>query len=176
MIRRAARVTYRWWMAKTNPVRFARELGVQIGNDCRLIGVSASTFGSEPYLVKIGDHVTVTGGVRFVTHDGGVWVFRHIHPDLDVVAPITIGDNVFIGLNAILLPGVNVGNNSVIGAGAVVTRDIPSDCVAVGVPARPICSIEAYWRKVEQKALFIRSLPQDEKRALLRNRFLGSAE
>ncbi len=53
-------------------------------------------------------------------------------------APVTIGDNVWIGGGAILMPGITIGDNVVIGAGSVVTRDIPSDSVACGTPCRVI--------------------------------------
>lgn len=127
-----------------DPIRFARRRGVTIGEDCRLLDVSSSTFGSEPYLITLGDHVTITGGVRFLTHDGGVWVFRETHPELDVVAPIRVGSNVFIGLNAILLPGITIGDHCVVAAGAVVTRSVESGTIVAGVPARPIKRIEEY--------------------------------
>lgn len=57
---------------------------------------------------------------------------------LGIAKPITIGDNVWIGGNAVVLMGVTIGNNVVIGAGSVVTHDIPSNAVAVGNPARVI--------------------------------------
>ena len=53
-------------------------------------------------------------------------------------APVTIGDNVWIGGGAIIMPGVTIGDNVVIGAGSVVTRDIPSDKIACGNPCRVI--------------------------------------
>jgi acetyltransferase-like isoleucine patch superfamily enzyme len=129
--------------------------------------VSSSTFGSEPYLISIGNHVTVTGGVRFITHDGGVWIFREDHPDLDIVAPIVVGNNVFIGLNAIVLPGVTIGDDCVIGAGSVVTKDIPSGTVAAGVPARAIKSVAEYRESLRDKELSSRSLEQAQKREFL---------
>jgi acetyltransferase-like isoleucine patch superfamily enzyme len=70
--------------------------------------------------------------VRFETHDGGVWVARSAHPQIDMVKPIVVGSNVFLGYGAIVMPGVTIGDNVVIGAGAVVTRDIPANSVAVG--------------------------------------------
>lgn len=138
-----------------------------MGERCRFLGTSAHTFGSEPYLITIGDHVTITGEVRFVTHDGGVWVFRDELPGIDVVAPITVGNNVFIGLRTVVMPGVTIGNNVVIAAGSVVTRDIPANVVAAGVPARVIRKLEEYResalaRSVETKALS----PKDKQRAL----------
>ena len=66
------------YRAKSNPVAYARSLGVKVGEGARLISVvpGMGTFGSEPYLIELGNHVTVAGDVRFVNHDGGVWVFR----------------------------------------------------------------------------------------------------
>jgi len=147
-----------------DPIAFARHLGVRVGEGCRLIGIDRSTFGSEPYLVSIGDHVTITAGVRFVTHDGGVWVLRTRHPDIDVVGRITIGSNVFIGLNAILLPGIRVADDSVVGAGAVVARDVPAGSVVAGAPARVVRTIEEYETEALKKALHVRGLRPEEKR------------
>jgi acetyltransferase-like isoleucine patch superfamily enzyme len=131
------------------------------------------TFGSEPYLITIGDHVTITSGVSFVTHDGGVWVFREKYPDVDVIAPITIGNNVFIGIRSIIMPGVTIGDNCVIGAGSIVTRSIPSNYVAVGSPARCLKTIDEYWSSIESKAIHIRSLSDDQKRSVLTKQFSG---
>jgi acetyltransferase-like isoleucine patch superfamily enzyme len=156
---------------RRDPVAWARSLGVQVGERCRLLGLERGTFGSEPYLVKLGDHVTVTGGVRFITHDGGVWVFREEHPDIDIVAPVIVGNNVFIGLNAILMPGSKVGDNTVIGAGSVVTGTIPSDTVAVGVPARPVRTRQEYWERIESNLLDIRASPPGQKKQLLLDHF-----
>jgi acetyltransferase-like isoleucine patch superfamily enzyme len=154
----------------TDPVRAARKLGVTVGEHCRLLGVSASTFGSEPYLVSLGDHVTVTAEVRFVTHDGGVWVFRSELPSVDVVAPIRIGSNVFIGLRAILLPGVTVGDNVVIAAGSVVTRSFGNDVVIGGVPARVIKPLAEYRSTVNESAISTKGLSPSDKRKVLLER------
>lgn len=116
---------------------------MKLGRNCRLINVS---FSSEPYMVTLGDHVSATQ-TRFETHDGGVWVLRDENPDIDVVRRIRVGNNVFIGFGSIILPGVTIGDNVVVGAGSVVTRNIPSDCVAAGVPARVIRPLSEYKQK-----------------------------
>ncbi len=148
---------------RIDPVGYARSLGVRVGNNCRLINVN---FGSEPYLVTLGNHVSATQ-TSFITHDGGVWVFRDKEPEIDVVAPIKVGDNVFLGLGSIIMPGVTIGDNVVIGAGAVVTKDIPSNCVAVGVPAKPIKSIQEYRAAVDESIIRSKHLSPEEKKKYL---------
>jgi acetyltransferase-like isoleucine patch superfamily enzyme len=153
--------------ARRDASAFARSLGVRVGVSCRLLRVSRATFGTEPYLISLGDHVTVTAGVRFITHDGGLWVFRSADPDVDLFTPIIIGTNVFVGLNAIILPGVRVGDNCVIGAGAVVTKSVPSGSIVAGNPARIVGNVESYWAKIEGRVERIRSMSIDQKRARL---------
>lgn len=82
-------------------------------------------FGSEPYLITIGNHVRINTGVKLITHDGGVWVLRHLDESLkniDLFGEIHICDNVHVGTNAIIMPGVTIGENSIVGCGAVVTK------------------------------------------------------
>jgi acetyltransferase-like isoleucine patch superfamily enzyme len=158
-------------VCRNNTVRYARRLGVTIGDQCRLLDHPRRIFGTEPYLVSLGHHVTITSGVRFVTHDGGVWVFREDDPEIDVFGPIRIGNNVFIGFDTLVLLNVTIGDNCVIGAGSLVTRSIPSNTVAAGCPARPLKSLEEYRKKVEPLASHLRSLPKDRKREALLRRF-----
>ncbi|MEN6439701.1 MAG: acyltransferase [Syntrophobacter sp.] len=122
-----------------------RRQGLQIADDCRLLA-DPSCFGSEPYLISIGRHVTITCGVRFVTHDGGTWVFRSRPEFRDVIkyGRIIIRDNCFLGIGAIIMPGVSIGPDSVVSAGAVVLKDIPPGEVWGGVPARFIRTVEEY--------------------------------
>jgi len=164
MIRRLLiKVSHQWRLLR-DPVAYARWIGVRLGDDCRLIGLTTGTFGSEPYLIRIGDHVTLAAGVRFITHDGAVDILRDEDPELDVVAPIVIGNNVFIGTNAILMPGVTLGDDCIVGAGAVVTRDVPAGQVVGGVPARCIKSVAEYRAKVRAQAFRVRSRSGAEKR------------
>lgn len=171
-LRQLTRYSHREWRIRQDPIGYARSIGVEIGDNCRLINLTAGTFGSEPYLISPGNHVTITSGVKFITHDGGVWVFREQHPDIDVIAPITIGNNVFVGVNSIILPGVSIGDNCIVGAGSIVSRSIDSGMVVAGGPARPIGTIDEYWEKVQSKALFVRTMPADEKQIYLRRLFL----
>lgn len=129
-------------------------------------------FGSEPYMITIGNHVRITNGVRFVTHDGGVWVLRDLGlKNADIFGKIIIGDNVHIGWNAIIMPNVNIGNNCVIGAGAVVTKSIPDNSVAVGVPARVIESIDEYYIKAQNKCVYTKNMSWEKKKEYLIKKF-----
>ncbi|EYD75068.1 Maltose O-acetyltransferase [Rubellimicrobium mesophilum DSM 19309] len=140
-----------------------------VGEGCRLIDVR---FSSEPYLVTLGDRVSATS-TRFETHDGGVWVFRPQMPGIDVVRPITVGNDVFIGYGSIIMPGVTIGNNVVVGAGSVVTKDVPSDVVVAGVPARIIKSVEDYRSGVLGKSHDTKGMGEADKRAYYLRAFDG---
>lgn len=146
-----SRIRYSLEMRKYNPFTIAeyfRKQGSQIGEGCSF---NVQKLGVEPYLVKIGNHVTIAQGVKFITHDGGTWIFRDEIPDIQVFGPIVIEDNCVVGQNAILFPNIHIGKNSIIGAGSVVITDIPPNTIAMGVPARPFGSIEKYREKAVER-------------------------
>ena len=91
--------------------------------------------------VRIGDHVMIGPNVQIYTaaHDLKA---RARNRGMEMAKPISIEDNVWIGGAAILLPGVSIGRNAVVGAGSVVTRDVPPNTVVAGSPARVIREIE----------------------------------
>lgn len=96
--------------------------------------------------VTIGDNVLIAPNVSIYTAG------HPVHPDsrnsgYEYGIPITIGNNVWIGGSSVILPGVNIGDNCVIGAGSVVTRDIPEDSIAVGNPCRVLRKITEEDRK-----------------------------
>lgn len=94
---------------------------------------------------------------------------------MDSIAPIVIGDNVYIGTGAYVMPGVHIGNNVIIGAGAIVTRDIPNNVVAVGIPARPIETLDEYYEHIKAKGKLYPTvgMPREEKRAYFEGVFSG---
>lgn len=97
-----------------------RKLGARIGDKVR---ISTDLDGVNPHLITIGDG-SIIGG----------WLLTH--GPLDGGKQVTIGSNVYIGWNAIVLPGVTIGNNCIVGAGSVVTKDVPDDMIVAGNPAR----------------------------------------
>ncbi len=120
----------------------ARRKGVTVGNNCRIY---IHSFGSEPFLISMGDSVTITSGVKIITHDGSTGLVRDEHGRrYQRYAPVKIGNNVFVGVNSVILPGVTIGSNVVVAAGSVVTRDVPDNNVVGGIPARRIMSFQAF--------------------------------
>ena len=129
-------------------VEAARRKGVTIGKDCRIY---VRSFGSEPFLIQIGDRVTLTSGVRILTHDGSTGLVKNQNGRrYQRYAPVSIGNDVFIGINSIIMPGVTVGSNVVIGAGSVVTKNVPDGSVVAGNPAKLITSFEEFQKGISE--------------------------
>lgn len=116
-------------------VAYARHLGVKVGNRCRIY---STNFGSEPFLITIGDDVTITSGVKLITHDGSAWLIKDNKGRRYKFQRIDIGNKVFIGVNSIIMPGVKIEDNVIIAAGSVVTKSIPSGLIVAGVPAKKV--------------------------------------
>jgi acetyltransferase-like isoleucine patch superfamily enzyme len=149
---------------------YEKYLNVEFGSGVRILHFPR--FGSEPYLIKIGSNVTITRGVCFVNHDGGVGLFRKEYPGLNVYGRIEVGDNVFIGLNSIILKGVRIGNNVVIGAGSIINKDIPDNVVVAGVPAKIVGDIENYKQKALNNACYINTTNSLEKKRIIESYFI----
>lgn len=146
----------------------------------QLLGKTGDNFYVEPpfrcdygYNIEIGENfysnynctildcakVTIGKNVLFAPN---VSLFTAGHPidatlrsqEYEYAFPITIGDDVWVGGNTVINPGVTIGSNVVIGSGSVVTKDIPSNCIAVGNPCRVLRGItdedqEYYYKKVK---------------------------
>lgn len=157
--------------AKLDPIGYARSIGVTLGNNVHFYGMPSGMFGTEPWLITIGDNVHITAGCMFVTHDGGTLILRKDVPDLEWTAPISIGSDVYIGIRSIIMPGVTIGNRVIVGAGSIVSHDIPENSVAVGAPARVIKSVDQYLEEMKKKSLKCGHLKGLEKEAVLKKHF-----
>jgi acetyltransferase-like isoleucine patch superfamily enzyme len=122
----------------------ARRAGATIGEDCRILSFNVS---SEPWLVTVGDRVTIATDVHLVTHDGSGWLTRDGRGRRYRYAAIEIGDDVFVGIGSVLLPGVRIGDRAIVAAGSVVTKSVPSGAVVGGSPARVIGSFDEFERR-----------------------------
>ena len=96
------------------------------------------------YLIEIGDDVTLSIRVTLMVHDASTKKTT----GYTKLGRIKIGNHVFIGANATIMPGVTIGDYAVIGAGSVVTHDVPAKAVVAGVPARQINTVESLGEKV----------------------------
>jgi acetyltransferase-like isoleucine patch superfamily enzyme len=152
--------------SRFNPEKYARHIGVKVGENPHFYG--KVSWGSEPWIITIGDNVHITGGCKFIAHDGGTLIFRDKVPDLEITKPIWVGNNVYIGEDSLILLGVHIGNNVVIGARSVVTKDIPDNSVAAGVPARVLKTFDEYFEKIQRESLHLGHLKAKEKDKALR--------
>ena len=144
------------------------DLRLRIGENCKINGRTAFVAGSvfeAPELtlgdetnvsfgtvisvckrVQIGSHVRIAEGCYISDNPGHPLDMErrraHAPVDREQVKPVVIEDDVWLGTRVIVLPGVRIGRGSVIGAGSVVTKDIPPSCLAVGNPARPVRQLD----------------------------------
>lgn len=146
--------------------------GVRMGQNVSLI--PPVNFGSEPYLITIGDNTTVSFDVAFVTHDAATRVLRNLpngNKETVLYGEIIVGKNCFIGCRTTVLMNVHIGDNTIIGAGSVVNRDIPANVVAAGNPCKVICTLEEYIEKHKKDFLYMVSMPYEEKKQYLEDKF-----
>ena len=162
-----------WWI---DPVKYLRLLGVKIGQGCSIYTPS-QYFGSEPWLIELGDNVTLGYGVMFITHDGTSRLFRDRLKGSSIFGnrfgTIVIRDNCFIGNNAILLPGIEIGPDSAIGAGSVVTKTVPPRTIAAGNPARSIKVLDEYVDSYLQRMIPLQATDREELRKELTTKLWG---
>lgn len=116
--------------------------GMTVGKDCSIQdGVLCDP--SHAWLITIGDRVTIAPRVMIFAHDAS----SKNKLGYSMIGRVSIGNDVFIGAGSIILPGVDVGDNVIIGAGSVVKCSIPAGYLAVGNPARIICTTESFVSK-----------------------------
>ena len=130
-------------------IKYLRKKGCIIGEHC--VFRSSKTVRidlTRPSLIEIGDNVDMNHNFQIMTHDWASGVFRHVfHNILPSSGKVKIGNNIYFGTDVIVLKGVTIGDNCIIAAGSVITKDIPSNSVAGGVPAKVICSLDNYYEK-----------------------------
>lgn len=102
---------------------------------------------SHCWLISIGDDVTLANKVQILAHDDTI----RIYTGYGRIAPVKIGDRVFVGANSTILMNTTIGNDVIIGAGSLVTGNIPDDSVVVGVPARVVGKTSEYIAREKEK-------------------------
>ena len=124
----------------------AIENGLKLGKECHIMGECIIDPG-HCWLIEIGNRVTLAPRVHILAHDASTKRML----GYTLIGKVIIGDDVFIGAGSIVLPNVTIGNKVIVGAGSVVKHSIPDNSVAVGNPAKVICTYEEYKTKREQQ-------------------------
>jgi acetyltransferase-like isoleucine patch superfamily enzyme len=148
---------FEWLYRRTNPNGYEwaaylkhRNTFYAQGEDCYILPSALMKEASNPKFIRLGNNIRI-GSATFLCHDGSVHVFnRSLGLQLDRVGKIDVLDNVFIGEGAMILPNVVIGPNAIVAAGAVVSRDVPANTVAAGVPAKPVAKLDDLverWKK-----------------------------
>lgn len=123
-----------------------KSMGLKIGRD---VSIQHGCLIDENHCwhIEIGDRVTLAPNVHVLAHDASIKRMTGYAK----IGKVSIGSDVFIGAGSIVLPGVSIGSGSIIGAGSVVAKSIPEGMVAAGNPAKVICTMNEYMKKIEDQ-------------------------
>lgn len=131
-----------------NYCHYLRKQGILVGDNTHFDSKTCTIDLTRPSLVTIGSNCYFNEGFTLLTHDWVTNVFLNMGKEfINSSGKVSIGNNVSFGQHVTVLKGVTIGDNCFIGAGSVVTKDIPSNSIAVGVPCRVISSLEEYYLK-----------------------------
>ena len=137
-------------------VDFLRKKGCQIGENTYFFNPKDTHIDiNRADYITIGSNCKITAGVSIIAHD---YSWENLRYYCNEILPsggkkIVIGNNVFLGIRSILLRGVTIGDNVIVGAGSVVTKDLPSNTICAGNPAKVIGTMDEYSNKLEQNLL-----------------------
>lgn len=147
------------WYAISSNKRFVKHLrkkGVKIGNNVLFKNTKKTDIDlSTPLLIEIGDNVFFNRDFTLLTHDAVARVFREKYNDFSAnsIGRVKIGNNVSFARNVTVLKGVTIGDNVFVAHSSLVTKDIPPNCIAAGIPAKVICSLDDYYERYKKNRL-----------------------
>lgn len=155
-----------WQSSSERYCKYLRNKGITIGGCNMLRPKSTNIDLTRPSLITIGNNCYFNENLTILTHDWVTKVFLNSGREfLPSSGKVTIGNNVSTGQNVMILKGVTIGDNVFIGANSIVTKNIPSNSIAVGSPARVICTLEEYYQKrkiicVDEALIYARSIKE----------------
>ena len=123
-------------------VKILQNKGMIIGDNVSLLHGTIID-SSRPWLIEIGSNVTFAPRCHVLTHDASMNLFIN----KTKIGKVRIFDNVFFGAGTVILPSVTIGPNAIVGAGSVVTNDVPENSVYAGNSARFICTLDDFLKK-----------------------------
>ena len=134
--------------------KYFRKKGIDIGENSHIF---SNISNGESYLIHIGNNVTISNNVSLITHDSSI--SKAIPEFTDFFGEITIDDNCFIGMNAIVLPGVHICENVIVAAGAVIVKSIDEPgTIWGGIPARMIGTVQKFGERYREYAVDMRKV------------------
>lgn len=144
---------YSYKSSSKSYIKYLRKKGIKIGENVTFYEPNTNYIDTQkPWMLEIGNNVEITRGVVIITHDYAWSVIKQTTGEIiGSRGKVSIGNNVFIGMNTIILQGVKVGNNVIIGANTVVNKDIPDNSVVAGNPVKVISDVNTYIKKRKQK-------------------------
>jgi maltose O-acetyltransferase len=145
---------YRFFKPIDNVTKY-RKMGATIGENV-YIANNVTFDSSHTWLISIGNNVGIAPFTHILCHDGTTKEYLGYAK----IGRVDIGNNVIIGADCTILPGVSIGSNTIIGTKSLVTKDIPDNVIAAGNPAKVVCSMDDYVAK--QRNLFEKTLHFDE--------------
>lgn len=150
------KIIFRKKSSSKSYVKYLKKLGMKIGDGTIIYDPIHTMIDlTRPWLIEIGENVKITYDVIILTH-GFEWsVIKTKYNDvLGSAGKVKIGNNVFVGMRTTILKGVTIGDNVIIGANSLINKDIPSNVVVAGNPAKIVCSIEEYYEKRMEKQVY----------------------
>jgi acetyltransferase-like isoleucine patch superfamily enzyme len=151
----------RRFFGKEMTSKYYRSFGMKIGEGCN---ICSFLYTNEQYLVSIGNNVTISYDVKFLTHDASIGIYLGKKNASDLCGEIKIGNNVFIGANSIIMYGINILDNTIIAAGSVVTKSFPENVIIGGNPARVIGKTSLFINNRKTNALRLHALNYNERK------------
>jgi maltose O-acetyltransferase len=130
-------------------IKYLRSKHIRIGEGCYIFSPNHVSIDTErPHMLHIGDYCKITSGVKIMTHDYSRSVLCNLdYGNVGEAGKTVIGNNCFLGLNALILMGTKIGDNCIVGAGSVCCGTYPSNSVIAGNPAKVICTLEDFHKK-----------------------------
>jgi len=148
-------------------VDYLRKNNIKIGHNAHFVDPRTMHIDlTRPSLIEIGDNVFFTSWCSILTHDFTTRVFCNLYDDLlPSAGKVIIGNNVYFNQRCTVLKNVTIGDNCILGYASTITKDIPANSVAVGTPAKVICTVEEYYKKrrekfIEEAFIYARSIKE----------------